>query len=79
MLSLQGNADLAEAPGFIAINESTLPTSDAYPFELTLIDDRTLSSRDRWALELVGKRLKRKEREFEDDLEFKSRQSRLFS
>ena len=54
-----------------------MSTFDARPFESALIDDRALSSRDRWAF--VDKRLKLKERELEDDLELKSkRPSSLF-
>ena len=32
--------------------ESNLPTFDTRPFEFAFIDDRALSSRDRWALKL---------------------------
>ena len=71
VLSLQGNADLAEVPGSIVCNEPYLPTFDTRSFEFAVIDDRALSSLDRWALELVGKRFKYEDHEFEGDQEFK--------
>jgi len=67
--SLQGDIDLAEVPGSFGYNE---PTFDAHAFELSLIDDRIVSSRDSWIFSLTGTRFKHKELEFEDDLEFKS-------
>ena len=74
---LQGDVDLAEAPGSCVYNE---PTFDAHVFESSLIDDRIVSSRDSWISSLIGKRFKCKELEFEDDLEFKQRRpSSLFS
>ena len=53
MFSLQGDADLAEVPSSIVYNESYLSTSDTRPFDFAFIEDRALSSRDRWALESV--------------------------
>ena len=72
-LSLQRDADLAEAPGSIAHKESTEPSFDARRFDFAIIDDRAIASSDKWAKRLVGKQLKHKQEELEDDVDFKDK------
>ena len=66
-----------QVPGFVGNNE---PTFDTNAFDLSLINDRIVSSRDSWIFtlitnRLIGRRFKysKKELAFEDDLDFKSR------
>ena len=70
-LSLQGDADLTEAPGSIAHNGYMEPTFDASRFSFAVVDDKVIAPGDRWAKNLIGKSFKYKEEELEDDMEFK--------
>ena len=65
-LSLIRNADLAEVPDSFANTQPSLPTFDASTFEFAVAGHSILSSRDRWALQLIGARFRYKEEELED-------------
>ena len=57
-LSLIRSVDLAEAPGSFANAQPSLPTFDATAFEFAVAGHSILSSRDRWALQLIGARFR---------------------
>ena len=57
-LSLIRNVDLAEVPGSFANAQPSLPTFDATAFEFAVAGHSILSSRDRWALQLIGARFR---------------------
>ena len=73
-LSLQGDADLAEAPGSVACNDDALPnpTLSVDRFGHSAVASRLLISKESWALETIGSALHHKGLEHEDDLAYKS-------
>ena len=71
MLSLQGNTDLTEAPGSFVHSGYMEPSSDANRFIFANVDERVMAPGDRWAQLFIGKQLRCKDEELEDDLDFK--------
>ena len=71
-LSLERNADLIEVPGSFAKTQSSLPTFEVNAFQFSIVGHAILSSRDRWAFQLIGSRFRYKEEELEDDMQFKT-------
>ena len=73
-LSLQGDADLAEAPGSVAYNDDALPNPmfNVDGFGHSVIASKFLTSKDSWALETIGSAFHYKDLEREDDLAYKS-------
>ena len=71
-MSLERNADLIEVPGSFANAQSSLPTFKVNAFQFSIVGHAILSSRDRWAFQLIGSRFRYKEEELEDDMQFKT-------
>ena len=71
-LSLQGNVDLAEAPGSIAYSGNALvnPTFNVDCFAHSVMSSKRVTSKHSWVL--IGKAFYYKELERDDDLERKS-------
>ena len=73
---MQGNADLAEAPGSFVYNfnynEDPFPTFANPTFN---VDREIVASKDSWALDMIGLAFHYKDLEHESDLQLKSRWS----
>ena len=72
-LSLQGNAYLAEAPGSIAYNEDPFPTFANPTFNVdcfahSVMNSKVVTSKDSWALDMIGSAFHYKDLERENDL-----------